>query len=263
MSLPFPSISPVAVAIGPLNITWYGISYAVGIFLAWRYIVMLLKKHPSPPLTNEMIETFMAIAICAIILGGRLGYVFFYKPVYYLSHPLEIFFTWEGGMSFHGGLLGIILAVYFFTNQKNISFLQLTDFLACATPIGLFLGRLANFINGELFGRITAAPWGISFPKGGPLPRHPSQLYEAFFEGFLLFIILSYLAKNPLNWEKRGFLSGVFLIGYGIFRIGCEFFRLPDQHMGFFFQSFTWGQILCLPMILSGVFLIQRSYKSY
>ncbi len=256
MSLPFPSFSPIALTIGPVNVTWYGISYAVGIFLGWRYILHLLKKHASPPLTSQTFDDFIAWAIFAIIVGGRLGYILFYRPLYYLSHPFEILYTWEGGMSFHGGLLGVLIAALFFCRSKKIPLLQFTDFLACAAPIGIFLGRLANFVNGELFGRTTSVIWGIYFPKGGNVPRHPSQLYEAFFEGFLLFSLLFFLARSNASWKRHGFLTGVGLLGYGLLRFGCEFFRLPDAYLGFFLQSFTWGQLLSLPMILLAMILL-------
>ncbi len=262
MSLPFPNFSPVALNIGPLKVTWYGISYAAGILLAWRYTLCLLRKHPSSSITSKTFDDFVAWAIFAIILGGRLGYILFYKPLYYINNPFEIFCTWEGGMSFHGGLLGVGLTAFFFCRLKKIPLLHFTDFLACAAPIGLFLGRLANFVNGELFGRITSVAWGVYFPKGGENPRHPSQLYEAFFEGLLLFFILFLFARKESSWKKQGFLTGIGLMGYGLFRIGCEFFRLPDTHIGFFLNHFTWGQLLCLPLICLGAFLLKRSVKS-
>ena len=258
MSLPFPNFSPIALSLGPLNVTWYGISYAVGIFLAWRYSLYLLKKHPSLSLTSKTFDDFIAWAIFAVILGGRLGYILFYRPLYYLNHPFEILYTWEGGMSFHGGLLGVLITAFFFCRSKKIPFLHFTDFLACAAPIGIFLGRLANFVNGELFGRVTSVSWGIYFPKGGNLPRHPSQLYEAFFEGFCLFLVLFFLARRDSSWKKNGFLTGCGLIGYGLLRIGCEFFRLPDAYLGLFLQNFTWGQFLSLPMILLGALLLKK-----
>jgi len=263
MSLPFPNISPIALNIGPLNVTWYGISYAVGIFLAWRYILFLLKKHSSAPLTPKTFDDFIVWAIFAIIIGGRLGYTLFYKPLYYLSHPFEILYTWEGGMSFHGGLLGVLLAALLFCRSKKVPFLQFTDFLACAAPIGLFLGRLSNFINGELYGRTTSVAWGIYFPKGGPVPRHPSQLYEAFFEGFFLFFLLFFLARKEALWKKQGYLTGIGLIGYGLLRIGCEFYRLPDSHLGFFFDHLTLGQFLSLPMILLGGALLKNRKRFF
>lgn len=260
--LPFPQISPIAFALGPLKVTWYGLSYAVAILLAWKYILFLAKKHSPSVFTRKIIDDFLVWSILGIILGGRLGYVFFYKPMEFLSDPFEILYTWRGGMSFHGGLIGVLLAAFLFSSKKKVPFLTLIDFLACAAPIGLFLGRLSNFINGELFGRVTNVPWAVAFPTGGFVPRHPSQLYEAILEGPILFMLLYFISKKDAFFQRHGFISGVFLIGYGVFRCFVEFFRSPDPHLGFFFQNFTWGQILCLPMILAGVILLKRSKLS-
>ena len=257
--IPFPHISPIAFELGPLKVTWYGLSYAIGILLAWRYILFLAKKHPSSSFTSKLFDDFLIWSILGIILGGRLGYVFFYKPMEFLSNPFEILYTWRGGMSFHGGLLGVLIAAFLFSRRKKIPFFSLIDFLACAAPIGLFLGRISNFINGELFGRVTTVPWAIIFPEGGFVPRHPSQLYEAILEGPVLFMILYFISKKPSFFQRQGYISGIFLIGYAIFRFSVEFFRSPDPHLGFFFQNFTWGQILCLPMILVGFILLKRS----
>lgn len=263
MAIPFPQISPIAFGLGPLKVTWYGLSYAAGILLAWRYILFLAKKHPLSSFTPKLFDDFLIWSILGIILGGRLGYVFFYKPMEFLSNPFEILYTWKGGMSFHGGLIGVLIAAFLFSSRKKIPFFTLIDFLACAAPIGLFLGRISNFINGELFGRITTVPWGIVFPGGGFVPRHPSQLYEALLEGPILFTILYFMSKKSNSFQRQGYISGIFLIGYGILRCGVEFFRAPDPHLGLLFQNFTWGQILCLPMIIAGLFLLKRSYRNH
>jgi len=193
------------------------------------------------------------------MLGGRLGYVLFYKPDYYLANPVQILRIWEGGMSFHGGMIGFVLAFYLFARKHHTDFAGVIDVLACVAPIGLFFGRIANFINGELYGRITAMPWGIVFPRGGDLPRHPSQLYEAGMEGIALFAVLMLLLKFARAREKPLFLGGVFLVGYAISRIIAECFREPDDFLGFFFGYVTMGQLLSLPMLGLGLYLIFRT----
>jgi phosphatidylglycerol:prolipoprotein diacylglycerol transferase len=206
-----------------------------------------------------MVDDYLAWAVIGVIIGGRLGYVFFYNPTKYLANPLEIFQVWKGGMAFHGGLLGVVIATAIYTYRRGIHFLSFSDLACCGVPIGLFFGRLANFINGELYGRITDSSWGIVFPHGGPLPRHPSQLYEAFSEGILLFLVLAYGALFTHWKHRRGLLTGVFLTGYGITRIIVEIFREPDAFLGYFAGGLTAGQIYSFPVLAFGLFLILRA----
>ena len=200
-----------------------------------------------------------------IILGGRLGYVLFYNATYYFEFPLKILALWEGGMSFHGGLIGVIIATFLFSKSRNIPVFEMSDILVCVAPVGLFLGRIANFLNAELFGRITyQVPWAIIFPHGGPEPRHPSQLYEALTEGVLLFVILNAIFWFSSHLRKRtGFLTGMFFLLYGVFRFFIEYTREPDGHLGFVFNNFTMGQVLSFPMVLLGIYIIRKSsYKN-
>lgn len=258
-AIPFPAIDPVLIEIGPFAIRWYALAYIVGLLLGWRYCLYLASRPPYL-VTRDHIDDFFLWATLGVVLGGRLGYVLFYQSGYFLEHPLDILFVWQGGMSFHGGLVGVILAMHLFTRQRGLPFLALTDIVACATPIGLLLGRLANFINGELFGRPAEVPWAMVFPTGGDLPRHPSQLYEAALEGLALFLVLFLLARFTRSSERLGRLSGVFLIGYGIARIIVEFFREPDAQLGFLLGgTTTMGQLLSLPMIAFGLVLALRA----
>ena len=257
--LPFPEIDPVALQIGPLAIRWYALAYIAGILLAWSYIIWINRRMQTPLLTKEQTDDLVMYAVLGIVLGGRLGYILFYQAGYYLEHPAEMLKVWHGGMSFHGGLSGILIAFWLFARKHKIRWLALMDQAAVATPIGLFFGRLANFVNGELFGRITDAPIGMIFPHGGPYPRHPSQLYEAGLEGFVLFLILFVLLRYTKALEKVGTLGGVFMAGYGISRFIVEFFREPDEQLGLFFGVFSMGQFLCVPMILVGLCLIWRA----
>jgi len=249
----FPDIDPVLVQIGPFAIRWYALAYIFGIIGSCAYITWLNKK---PPVSKGLkpFDDFLMWAVLGIILGGRIGYVLFYNFGYYISQPADILKVWQGGMSFHGGMLGVIVAVYLFAKKNNYSFLALVDMGSCAAPMGLFLGRLANFVNGELYGRVTDSPIGMIFPNGGPFPRHPSQLYEAFLEGIVLFLLLLALVKFTKVKEKPGFLSGAFLVGYGVARSSAEFFREPDDYVGFV----TIGQFLSLPMIALGIYLMVR-----
>ncbi len=246
-----PELNPIAFSIGPLAIRWYSLAYIVGIL----FTVFWLKKCNTKNkfLSPEAYENWMTWAIVSIILGGRFGYVFFYNAGYFLQHPLEIFAFWQGGMSFHGGLLGVIFGMWLYAKKYKINFLQLTDCLAVAAPVGLLCGRLANFVNMELYGRVTGSNFGVIFPNAGDLPRHPSQLYEASLEGILLFVILFSLRNRFTN--QHGKLSGIFLALYGSFRIIIENFREPDDQLGFFFEKITLGQLLSLPLILVGIFL--------
>lgn len=260
LTLTYPVIDPVLLEIGPFAIRWYALSYIAGILLAWRYMAWLTKRSPIG-ITRADVDDFVVWATLGVILGGRLGYVLFYKAGYYIHHPLEAFAVWQGGMSFHGGLLGVVFALWLFARKRGYPWIGVADLVACAAPIGLFLGRLANFVNGELYGRVTDSPLGMVFPGAGPLPRHPSQLYEAFLEGLVLFAILLFLALRPGCFDRRGLLGGVFLIGYGLSRSFVELFRQPDAHLGFLLAGTTMGQWLSLPLILVGVWLVATAHK--
>ncbi len=258
--LPFPQIDPIAVEIGPLAIRWYALAYIAGILLGWRFAIHLAAQPPVF-LTREAIDDFIVWVTLGIILGGRLGYVLFYKPGYYLFHPLEALYVWQGGMSFHGGLIGVLVAIALFARRRAIPILSLGDLVAAVVPIGLFFGRIANFINGELFGRPSDAPWAMVFPGGGPWPRHPSQLYEAALEGAILFAVLAWLSGKP-GWRSRpGRIGGAFLAGYAVARTTAELFREPDAHLGFLAGGLTMGQLLSLPMLIAGLYLIVSGAK--
>lgn len=255
--IPFPEIDPVAVQIGPLAVRWYGLAYVAGILLGQRYAMRLADLDPVRP-SRKDIDGLTGWLVIGVILGGRLGSVLFYNLAYYLEHPLEILAIWHGGMSFHGGLLGVTAALLLFSWRSRIPPLALSDVVAVVVPIGLFFGRLANFINAELWGRPTDAPWGVVFP-GQDVARHPSQLYEAALEGVLLFAILFLLARIPSVRRRTGTLTGVFLVGYGLSRITVEFFREPDAHLGYLSGGATMGQLLSLPMVLVGLLLIWQA----
>ena len=259
--LNFPDIDPVIISFGPLAVSWYSLSYVVGIIIGWFYVLRLVGLGTSANINKQHIDDFVTWVIIGIIIGGRLGYVLFYDPLKYLADPVEIFKTYMGGMSFHGGLIGYIAASFLFARREKISFLGITDLSAAAAPIPLFLGRIANFINAELYGRVTDVPWAIIFPGSDYMPRHPSQLYESALEGFVLFWILFVAAFKFRGLSRPGLLSGLFLVFYTIFRTIVEFFREPDVQIGFFFKMFTMGQLLSMPMLLLGVFLIYYSIK--
>ena len=258
LAIPFPAIDPVLISIGPFAIRWYALAYIVGIVLGWRLVRRLVQRPGWQP-TPEAIDDLVFYVTLGIILGGRIGYVLFYQPGHYLTQPLDMLAVWRGGMSFHGGLLGVLIATWLFARKRGYAFFELTDALAVATPIGLFLGRIANFINAELWGRVTDMPWGVVFPTAGPEPRHPSQLYEAGLEGLVLFAVMLWFARQPYGPTVRGRLSGIFLIGYALARILVEFFREPDVQIGFLFGGITMGQLLSLPMLAFGVFLVARA----
>jgi phosphatidylglycerol:prolipoprotein diacylglycerol transferase len=271
LHLVFPAVDPIAASlgpyqfgdmtIGPLAVRWYALAYLVGFIVGWRYCLWLARENPKG-ISPVMFDEFLTWAVIGTILGGRLGYIFFYQPDYYVSHPIEILQVWHGGMSFHGGMLGVISAAWIFTRIKTTRFFGFTDVLACATPVGLGLGRIANFINGELYGRVaTDVPWGIVFPRGGDLPRHPSQIYEALLEGLALFILMFALSRAEKIRAREGFLSGSFLFLYGLFRFSIEFLREPDVQLGFIMQDVTMGQLLCMPMMLFGIYLVLRSER--
>jgi len=255
--MPFPLIDPVAFQIGPLAVHWYGLAYVVGILGWWQYSLWLTRKFPH--VDRKMVDDYLVWAIIGVIVGGRLGYVFFYNPQKYIEAPLEIFQVWKGGMAFHGGLLGVVIATALYSTTRGIYFLNFSDLACCGVPIGLFFGRIANFINGELYGRVTNTSWGVVFPAGGPFPRHPSQLYEAVFEGLVLFVLLGFGALFTRWPHRRGLLTGIFLTGYALARIGVECFREPDTFLGYFAGGFTMGQILSLPVLGFGLFLTLKA----
>ncbi len=248
------NIDPVAFSIGPLVIRWYALAYLAGFILGWRYCVYLIQKRSSQSILPEHIEDFLTWAVIGVVIGGRLGYVAFYQPAAYMANPVEIFKVWNGGMSFHGGVSGVIVSMLLFARFKKVPLFELSDLVSAAAPIGLLFGRLANFINGELYGRVTESSFGVVFPNGGDLPRHPSQLYEAALEGLLLFVVLFVLSRSVTN--RPGLISGVFLLGYGVFRALIEFVREPDMQIGLIGGFISMGQILCLPMILGGAVLV-------
>lgn len=257
--LVYPHINPIALQLGPLAIHWYGLMYMAGfltfIWLGRKRIVAL--NHPQ--MTNKLLDDLLFYGVLGVILGGRLGEVLFYNPGYYLSNPLKILAVWEGGMSFHGGFLGVLVAMALFAWQQKLRWLELMDFIAPLVPPGLAFGRLGNFINGELWGRPTDMPWGMVFPKVDNLPRHPSQLYEFALEGVLLFVLLWFYAKKP---RPVGAVSGLFLIGYGSFRFLSEFTRNPDDGIfGLMTFGISMGQWLSLPMVLAGILMMTWSIR--
>ncbi len=253
----FPNLNPIALDLGFFAVRWYSLAYIFGILAAW-FLLRKMSVFSKSAFTVLKIDDFLLWGMLGIILGGRLGYVLFYNFSYYKENPAKILALWQGGMSFHGGLLGVILALILFCRRKKISLLETGDMVVCVAPVGLFLGRLANFVNGELFGRVTrAVPWAVRFPDGGFFPRHPSQLYEAFMEGIVLFCLLNgiwWLSKKVRS--IKGLTCGLFFILYGLFRFELEYFREPDAHLGFVYKSFTTGQLLCAPMMAFGTMLI-------
>ncbi len=267
LSLAFPQIDPVAVHLGPLAVRWYALAYMAGILGGWGLLKQLNARRTvrwqTPLLNREAMEDIVVWATLGIVLGGRVGYVLFYNLPFYLDHPGQAFEVWHGGMSFHGGLAGMLAAMALFARKHRISWVALMDLLAICAPIGICLGRLANFINGELYGRLCdpALPWGMVFPHGGELPRHPSQLYEAGLEGVVLFLLLLALGFGTRIRDWVGALSGWFLIGYALARIFSEHFREPDVQIGYFVQGVTMGQLLSLPMLGFGIYYLWRSRR--
>ncbi|HPD83296.1 MAG TPA: prolipoprotein diacylglyceryl transferase [Alphaproteobacteria bacterium] len=263
MGLPFPEIDPVAFSIGPIAVRWYALAYLTGFIGGWKYALHLCGMNPNHRPTREDIDNFLPYAVLGVILGGRIGYVLFYQLSLYIASPLDAFKVWEGGMSFHGGALGVILALVIFSWVNKIQLLRLSDIVCACVPIGLFFGRLANFVNGELYGRPTDVPWGMVFPWGGEHPRHPSQIYEAFLEGAVLFSILLFLYKKTQARHYPGVVTGAFLAGYASFRMLVEQFRQPDSHLGFIIGEISMGQILSLPMLLVGVGIMAYALKDH
>lgn len=255
LAIPYPNIDPVAFSIGPLSIRWYALAYVMGIVLGWIYLRKLAARNPGIMSVRDA-DDIVAWAAIGIVLGGRLGYVLFYKPGYYIENLGEVLSMWRGGMAFHGGLLGVILAIVLFSRVRKLNLFSVGDLIACVVPIGLFLGRLANFINGELWGRTTDVSWGMVFPTGGPLPRHPSQIYEAALEGLLLLLVLWAVRRYTVALRRPGTLCGVFCCGYGVARFVVEFFRQPDAHLGYIGGFITMGQILSLPVLAVGLYFI-------
>ncbi len=260
IAIAFPVIDPVAIQLGPLAVRWYSLAYVAGIIIGWRYGLMLFRRRPAL-LKPEHIEEAVTWIVVGIILGGRLGYVLFYNPAYYLANPIQALYVWQGGMAFHGGLTGDLLALLLFARRKGISYFRLTDVVGGCVPFGLCFGRLANFINGELFGRVSEVPWAMVFPRGGPLPRHPSQLYEAALEGVALFLVLALLERAGRR-QRVGLLSGVFMTGYAVARLAVEPFRQPDAHIGYLLGGVTMGQLLSLPVLAIGIVLIVWSRRA-
>ena len=261
------NFDPVLIDLGFLQIKWYSISYVLGIVLGWIYAVKIItqNKYNYKSITRSQLDDLIIYLIIGIIIGGRLGYVIFYNLKYYIQNLFEIFMIWQGGMSFHGGLVGVMFAIFIFSKNKNTDFFKYSDIVACVAPIGLLLGRLANFINGELFGKISTLPWAVIFPNGGNFPRHPSQLYEAVLEGIILFILLNFLAFKKNLIIKTGYISSFFLILYSIFRIFSEYFREPDQHIGYFFNYFSMGTLLSILTLIGGfliIFFIKKNERN-
>jgi phosphatidylglycerol:prolipoprotein diacylglycerol transferase len=266
LTIAFPVFDPVAFAIGPFVVRWYALAYIAGIVLGWIYARALIKNEQlwrsSSPITLAQMDDFVLWVTIGIIVGGRTGYVLFYNPFFFAQHPAEIFELWKGGMSFHGGFLGCVVAVMAFARLNNISILSLGDITTAVGPIGLFLGRIANFINSELWGRAAdpALPWAMIFPNGGPIPRHPSQLYEATLEGIVLFTILAVMIRMGAL-KRPGLILGSFIAIYGIARIIGEFFREPDPQLGFLWGGLTMGMLLSVPMIIAGAVIIMMAWR--
>ncbi|HEY5210382.1 MAG TPA: prolipoprotein diacylglyceryl transferase [Stellaceae bacterium] len=257
--IPYPAIDPVLVSIGPFAVRWYALAYIVALLLGWRYCNGLARRweaRGTPVAGPREFDDFLVWATIGVVLGGRIGYVLFYNFAYYLHNPAQALEVWHGGMSFHGGAGGVCVAIVLFCRRRHLLLLRFADLIACAVPIGLFLGRIANFINGELWGRPTDVAWAMVFPTGGPVPRHPSQLYEAALEGLVLFLILFFAQRSDRVRARPGTITGVFLVGYGAFRIFAEFFREPDQQLGFLWGGATMGQILSVPLVIAGLFLV-------
>lgn len=258
----FPEIDPVALSLGPFHIRWYALAYLTGFIGGWIYGAWLADLDKDRRPNREDIDNILPWLVLGVILGGRVGYVLFYNLDVFIKDPVQIFKIWEGGMSFHGGLLGVVIAIVAYARYHKFHPFSLGDIVSTVVPIGLFFGRLANFVNGELFGRPTTVPWCVYFPHGGAdVPRHPSQLYEAGLEGILLGGVLFLLARNDKIRRSPGFLFGALLLGYGLSRATVEYFREPDFQLGLYLGYFSMGQILCLPMIIAGIVIIQYARK--
>jgi len=248
----FPHIDPVFFRIGPLEFRWYGLMYILGFMAAYFIVLRRVRQRALPFTADDVADVIFSLAV-GVILGGRLGYVLFYNASYYLAHPLKVFAVWEGGMSFHGGLIGVVLAGFFVARKKGVGFFTLADLCVLTAPVGIGLGRLGNFINGELYGRVTDMPWGVIFRDGGEMPRHPSQLYEAMLEGPVLFAILMAVGRRE---RPGGVVFWTFIAFYGLFRFFVEFFREPDPQLGLLLGPFSMGQLLSFPMFLLGLTMV-------
>lgn len=274
LAIPFPDFDPVAISIGPLAIKWYGLSYLAGLILGWAYIRRLLStpglwRRDTPPFDVAKVDDLLLYITLGVVLGGRLGYVILYEPSAYLASPLDIFAVWKGGMSFHGAFIGCALAIWLFARRQGVSMFSTTDLCTAAVPIGLFFGRLANFINGELFGRVSDVPWAMVFPHAAalypdvePATRHPSQLYEAALEGLVLFAVLRLLTHTFGALKSPGLVTGTFLTGYALARSFSEIFREPHAVHFFNVGPLTAGQVYSLPMLALGIYLIWRARRS-
>jgi phosphatidylglycerol---prolipoprotein diacylglyceryl transferase len=262
--IPFPAIDPVLISVGPFAVRWYALAYIVGIIAGWfcaRGIISSPRLWGgAAPLSMTDFDDFVIWITLGIILGGRIGYVLFYNFAHFAANPIEIVQLWNGGMSFHGGVIGCVLAVVLFALRRHLPVLSLADVTAAVAPIGLFLVRIANFINGELWGRPTDIPWAMVFPHGGPIPRHPSQLYEAALEGVILLIVVALLVRFGAL-KRPGVITGVFALGYGAARIACEFFREPDAQLGFLWGGLTMGMLLCVPLIIGGIAVLIVAFQ--
>jgi phosphatidylglycerol---prolipoprotein diacylglyceryl transferase len=259
-AIPFPAIDPVAISLGPLAIRWYALAYIVGLLIGWRYCLTLAGRPPEL-VARQDVDDFLVWATLGVVLGGRIGYVLFYQPGYYIHHPIEALYVWHGGMSFHGGALGVTMAIMLFTRARRIPLFAFSDVITEAIPIGLFFGRIANFVNGELYGRPSDVPWAMIFPNGGPVSRHPSQLYEAFSEGILLFLLL-FAAERLGTRQRPGLATGLFLAGYAIARMSGELFREPDTQLGFLVFGTTMGQLLSIPLLVAGILILAWALRA-
>jgi phosphatidylglycerol---prolipoprotein diacylglyceryl transferase len=259
----FPGFDPVLIQVGPLAIRWYALAYITALVVGWRLVRRLATRSPAVA-TPLQVDDFLTWATLGVVIGGRLGYVLFYQPGRFLAHPLEILQVWTGGMSFHGGMLGVAVAIAWYCRREHIPILGFADRISVVAPMGLGLGRIANFINGELWGREAPdwLPWAMIFPGGGPVPRHPSQIYQALMEGLILFIITWTLSRRESVRARFGMITGVFLAGYAIARSVGELFRQPDAFLGFLIAGATMGQLLSVPMLVAGIFLIVRSRRT-
>jgi phosphatidylglycerol:prolipoprotein diacylglycerol transferase len=264
LDIAFPAFDPVMIQIGPIAIRWYGLAYVAGILLGWLYARAIIRSERlwdgPAPMTLVDIDDFVLWASLGVVLGGRIGYVLLYNPAHFASHPAEIIQPWKGGMSFHGGFVGVVAAVALFARSRNIPVLSLGDVICAVYPIGHLLGRVANFVNGELWGRPSSVPWAMVFPDAGPLPRHPSQLYEATLEGLLLLVMLRLLMGYGAL-KRPGLVIGAFAVGYGLTRCFCELFREPDAQLGFLWAGLTMGMLLSLPLMLAGLGFIWNAFR--
>jgi phosphatidylglycerol---prolipoprotein diacylglyceryl transferase len=263
--LTFPEIDPVLIQIGPFTLRWYALAYIAGILIGWLYaraIIASKRLWGGPaPMTVADFDDFVLWVTLGVILGGRIGYVLFYNPAHFAANPLEIVKLWNGGMSFHGGFLGVVIAVALFSRRRGIPFLSLADVTCAVYPLGHFLGRIANFINGELWGRISDVPWAMVFPNAGPFPRHPSQLYQAALEGLLLFVVIAWFMHRGAL-KRPGLVTGIFAIGYALARCFCELFREPDPQLGFLWGGLTMGMLLSIPLLLAGIGFVWHALRS-